>query len=86
MRARNHGAMNKYDHKFSGRNSRLDSLNAAVLNIKLKNYNKVMKKRNHLSELYFKGLKNLKGLSLFKLNKKNTHSFHQFVIRTNKKR
>ncbi len=85
MRARNHGAMNKYDHKFSGRNSRLDSLNAAVLNIKLKNYNKVMKKRNHLSELYFKGLKNLKGLSLFKLNKKNTHSFHQFVIRTNKR-
>ena len=29
LRARNHGARIKYDHKFSGRNSRLDTINAA---------------------------------------------------------
>ena len=28
MRARNHGALKKYDHKFSGRNSRLDTIQA----------------------------------------------------------
>ena len=33
-RAKNHGALKKYDHKFSGRNSRLDTLQAAILNIK----------------------------------------------------
>ena len=32
----------KYDHKFSGRNSRLDTIQSAVLNIKLKNYKKVI--------------------------------------------
>ena len=85
LRARNHGALNKYDHKFSGRNSRLDAINAAVLNIKLKSYNNVVKKRNYLSKIYFKGLKNISQIHLFKLNKKNTHSFHQFVIRTNQR-
>ena len=85
LRARNHGALKKYDHKFSGRNSRLDALNAAVLNIKLKSYNDVIKKRNKLSMLYFNGLKKIQNIHLFKLSKKNTHSFHQFVIRTQKR-
>ncbi len=85
LRARNHGALEKYDHIFSGRNSRLDTINAAVLNIKLKNYNKVVKRRNKLASIYFKGLKPIKNIELFKLNKKNTHSFHQFVIRTEKR-
>ena len=44
LRIRNHGAIRKYDHKFSGRNSRLDTIQAGILNIKLKNYKKVIKK------------------------------------------
>ena len=70
LRARNHGAINKYDHKFSGRNSRLDTINAAVLNIKLKNYKKVIKIRNKIANVYFKKLKNLGDIKLFDLNKK----------------
>ncbi len=85
LRARNHGALGKYDHTFSGRNSRLDTINAAVLNIKLKSYNNVVKKRNKLAKLYFNGLKEISDIHLFKLNKKNIHSFHQFVIRTEKR-
>ena len=56
-RAKNHGALKKYDHKFSGRNSRLDTLQAAILNIKLKNYNNAILKRNNLAKIYFKELK-----------------------------
>ncbi len=82
LRARNHGAIKKYDHKFSGRNSRLDTINAAVLNIKLKNYTNVIKIRNKIADIYFKNLNNIGDLELFKLSKNNTHSFHQFVIRT----
>ena len=83
LRSRNHGAINKYDHLFSGRNSRLDTINAAVLNIKLLHYKKVIKKRNQIAKIYFKELKNINNFKMFKLNTKDTHSFHQFVIRTN---
>ena len=81
-RAKNHGALKKYDHKFSGRNSRLDTLQAAILNIKLKNYNNAILKRNNLAEIYFKELKNIKNLDLFNLKKNYRYNFHQFVVRT----
>lgn len=82
LRAKNHGSIKKYDHLFSGRNSRLDSINAAVLNIKLNNYKKVIYKRNQNAKIYFNELKDVNKLDLFKLDKKNTHVFHQFVVRT----
>lgn len=86
LRARNHGALLKYDHKFSGRNSRLDTIHAEVLNIKLRNYNKnVLKKRNTLAKRYFEKLKRISEVELFKLDNNNVSSFHQFVIRTKKR-
>ncbi len=81
-RKKNHGALEKYDHKFSGRNSRLDTINAAVLNIKLKHINKQIKKRNLLAQIYYKNLKNNKHVKTFKLKKNNISTYHQFVIRT----
>jgi dTDP-4-amino-4,6-dideoxygalactose transaminase len=85
LRLRNHGALKKYDHEFSGRNSRLDTIQAGILNIKLKHYNKVILKRNKLADIYFNKLGNNKNLELFKLNKTNLAVYHQFVIRTNKR-
>ncbi len=85
LRARNHGALKKYDSKFSGRNSRLDTIQAGILRIKIKNYKKVLKKRNEIASVYLSKLKNIKKLKLMKLNNNNTHCFHQFVIRLNKR-
>ncbi len=85
IRARNHGAQYKYDHKFSGRNSRLDSIQAAVLNIKLKSYASVIKKRNKLAKIYLRNLSKIKEIGLFKLKKNNSYVFHQFVIFTKKR-
>ena len=82
LRCRNHGSLKKYDHIFSGRNSRLDTIQAAVLSIKLENYNKSNLKRRKLAKIYFNKLKNLKKIKLFNLEKNNVSSFHQFVIRT----
>ncbi len=82
LRERNHGALKKYDHKFSGRNSRLDTINSVVLNLKLKKYKKVITRRNYLANIYFKNLNNLNNIKLFKLKKNYKYVFHQFVIRT----
>jgi len=85
IRARNHGAMLKYDHKFSGRNSRLDCIQAAVLNVKLKSYSSVIYKRNRLAKIYLKMLSKIKEVEVYKLKKNNTYVFHQFVIKTKKR-
>ncbi len=81
LRARNHGALKKYDHKFVGRNSRLDCIQAAILNLKLQSYKKVINKRNKLAKIYFNQLSKIKNLYLPKLNNGYVNSFHQFVIR-----
>ncbi len=83
LRMRNHGALNKYDHNFSGRNSRLDTLNAAVLNHKLKNYKKSLDTRKRLAKIYFNKFETLSGIQTYKLKKGYEYGYHQFVIRTN---
>jgi len=80
-RISNHGALIKYDHKFPGRNSRMDALNATVLIEKIKKYNMVLKKRNLLASYYDKKFKNNKNIEIFKLKKNYVYSYHQYVIR-----
>ena len=82
---RNHGLKNRNSIEIFGYNSRLDTIQAAVLNIKLKNYKKVIRIRNELAQIYFDELQNLKQVKLFKLKNSNTYAFHQFVIRTSKR-
>lgn len=85
LRSRNHGALKKYDHKFPGFNSRLDTIQAGVLRIKLESYGICLRKRIKLSKIYYKELSHISELQLYKLNKKYTSSYHQFVIRTKKR-
>jgi dTDP-4-amino-4,6-dideoxygalactose transaminase len=56
---RNYGAEEKYVHKLIGYNSRLDSLQAAILNIKLRFLDKQNKKRKKHAHLYSSFLKDL---------------------------
>ena len=49
----NHGRISKYDHDFEGRNSRLDGLQAAILNVKLKYLNVWIEKRINVANLYW---------------------------------
>jgi UDP-2-acetamido-2-deoxy-ribo-hexuluronate aminotransferase len=54
---RNHGQEKRYHHKHIGVNSRLDTLQAAVLNVKLKYYDKEIEERDSLAQNYTKLLK-----------------------------
>jgi len=54
---RNHGQVKRYYHKYIGLNSRLDTLQAAVLNVKLKHYEKDLMLRQEVAARYTSLLK-----------------------------
>ena len=77
----NHGRIGKYDHELEGRNSRLDTLQASILNVKLQNLKNVINKRNKNAKIYFQYLQKNKKVTLPKIAKNVSHAFHLFVIR-----
>ena len=77
----NHGRTGKYDHQFEGRNSRLDNLQAAILNVKLPHLEKWIDRRNRIAGIYHSELANVEGLILPKQSNDCRHAYHLFVIR-----
>lgn len=54
----NHGQKERYKHEIIGINGRLDSIQAAILNVKLKHLDEELKKREQIASVYNKGLQN----------------------------
>lgn len=54
----NYGSQKKYVFKYTGRNSRLDELHAAVLDVKLKYLDEDNYHRQEMARLYYDGIKN----------------------------
>ena len=79
----NHGQKIKYYHDTIGVNSRLDTLQAAILNVKLKYLNEYTKKRNEVANYYNKALADIKQLKVPHRVSYSTHAFHQYTIRVN---
>lgn len=77
---RNYGQKNRYEHEVRGINSRLDEIQAAILNTKLKRLNWLVKRRNIIAKIYMRNLKEVKQVMLPKIRDNNFHSFHLFVI------
>lgn len=79
---KNHGSLpkDKYKNLILGTNSRLDTVQAAVLKIKLKYLNIWNKKRKNIAQNYIKNLKNVKKIILPKISE--GHIFNQFTIET----
>jgi dTDP-4-amino-4,6-dideoxygalactose transaminase len=78
----NHGALLKDDHQLEGTNSRMDSIQAAVLLVKLNYLQKWNARRNEIADLYFEQLSDLDHLFLPAKRKNSNHTFHVFCIRT----
>ncbi len=75
----NHGRSEKYNHEFEGRNTRLDGIQAAILNLKLKHLDKWLKIRNKIAKRYLNEIKNPK-IKLPKVVENIYHAWHLFVI------
>lgn len=81
---RSHGIVNRDLIKSFGYVSRMDNLQAAVLNYRLKNLKKIIKQRRKNVELYGKYLD--KKYVFFPNEKKNQYnSYHTFVIQVDKR-
>jgi UDP-2-acetamido-2-deoxy-ribo-hexuluronate aminotransferase len=77
----NHGQSKKYHHDIIGVNSRLDTLQAAILNIKLKHLDEYCSSRNLVADKYDNELKNIEGLIIPKRVSNSTHVFHQYTLK-----
>ncbi len=77
----NHGRVEKYNHEFEGRNSRLDALQAAVLSVKLKHLETWVEKRIKVAEYYLEELKDVESIVLPKRETWAKQAYHLFVIR-----
>ncbi|MBX9780049.1 MAG: DegT/DnrJ/EryC1/StrS family aminotransferase [Chitinophagaceae bacterium] len=76
----NHGQEKKYVHKYIGVNSRLDTIQAAILNVKLKYLDQYNEARRIAANRYDEMLHETNGLKIPIREKKSTHVFHQYTI------
>ncbi len=81
----NHGRIEKYNHEFEGRNSRLDGLQAAILSVKLKHLDKWTDARIDVANYYLESLKDITEIVLPKREIWAKQVYHLFVIRTKKR-
>lgn len=82
----NHGQEIKYHHDIVGCNSRLDTMQAAILDVKLKYLDEYTASRNQVAERYDRELASVKGIILPSRAENSTHVFHQYTIRVENKR
>ncbi len=76
----NYGSHKKYEHLYQGINSRLDEIQAAILDVKLKYLDKSNERRQEISKYYCENINNSQ-IILPKTYAKNAHVWHIFAIR-----
>jgi dTDP-4-amino-4,6-dideoxygalactose transaminase len=77
----NHGQIEKYVHKYIGVNSRLDSLQAAVLNVKLGHLNEYITARQKSAQIYDQILIDISEIKIPSRSNSSSHVFHQYTIK-----
>ena len=80
----NYGSGKKYHFEYKGFNSRLDEIQAAILDVKLKYLDRDNERRKDIADYYLNNINN-NEIILPKLVDRESHVFHLFVIRTSKR-
>ena len=76
----NHGQSVQYYHDEIGVNSRLDSLQAAVLRIKLRHLDEYASARNRAADYYDNAFSDHPAVTIPAREKSSTHVFHQYTL------
>ncbi|HIZ85312.1 MAG TPA: DegT/DnrJ/EryC1/StrS family aminotransferase [Candidatus Coprenecus stercoravium] len=77
----NHGQQVKYHHKVIGCNSRLDTIQAVVLNAKLPHLNEYCRSRYAAAQYYTSALKDIDGIITPVEQPNSTHVYHQYTLK-----
>jgi UDP-2-acetamido-2-deoxy-ribo-hexuluronate aminotransferase len=77
----NHGQKRRYYFDYVGVNSRLDTLQAAVLRAKLAHLNTYTQNRQAAADFYDQALSGIEGITIPYRAPHSTHVFHQYTIR-----
>jgi dTDP-4-amino-4,6-dideoxygalactose transaminase len=77
----NHGMEKRYYHDMIGVNSRLDTLQAAVLNVKLQYLDEYNAARRKAADYYDNAFKNTAGIAPPKRADNSSHVFHQYTLK-----
>ena len=77
----NHGQKTKYYHDLVGVNSRLDTLQAAILKAKLRYLDDYALARTNVATYYDEKFKDIEGVLVPHRSKKSTHVFHQYTVK-----
>jgi dTDP-4-amino-4,6-dideoxygalactose transaminase len=84
-RIRDHGSENKYWHTIAGHNYRLEALQGAILNVKLKHLASWTEARQKNAAQYEKLLTGVSDITLPKVREGAGHVYHLFVIQANRR-
>lgn len=76
----NHGQRVKYYHSIIGCNSRLDTLQAAILNVKLSHLDEYLDARKKAAAFYNHALQDWPIVQLPKSNKNSLHTYNQYTL------
>jgi len=78
-----HGQKKKYHHHSLGVNSRLDTIQAAMLRVKLRYLEQYQNARNEVARAYDLAFENHPHISIPKRDSNSTHVFHQYTVKLN---
>ena len=77
----NHGSTVKYHHDRIGVNSRLDTMQAAILNVKLKNLDDFNRRRQAAAIFYDHHLEHIPEIAIPAKREASSHTYHQYTIK-----
>ena len=77
----NHGMYKRYYHDLVGVNSRLDSIQAAILDIKLKNLDQYNSSRRNSAKIYSEKINSKNIIKPIIKYEDDSHVFHQYTLR-----
>jgi UDP-2-acetamido-2-deoxy-ribo-hexuluronate aminotransferase len=77
----NHGMYERYYHEEIGVNSRLDTIQAAILKVKLPHLDAYCQARYNAAHYYNEAFKDIEGIETPIIDKQSTHVFHQYTLK-----